>query len=127
MSFTNPKHYAAERRIFVVEDEFLIRMLLEEMLDDLGYTIAATAARIDEAAELARTIECDLAVLDVNLEGHAVYPIADILQGRGLPFVFVTGYGEQGLPEAYRDCPTLQKPFQIEDLGRALAAVCPAR
>jgi CheY-like chemotaxis protein len=114
------------RRIFVVEDEFLIRMLLEDMLDDLGYSVAGAAARIDEAEAMAHTIECDVAVLDVNLDGTEVYPIAEILQRRGLPFVFVTGYGEHGLPDAYRDHPTLQKPFQIEDLGRTLAAMCSA-
>jgi len=110
------------QRILVVEDEFLIRMLLEDMLDELGYSIAAVAGRVDEACEIARKGEFDLAILDVNLDGQDVYPVADILSGRNVPFLFVTGYGGRGLPENYRDRPTLQKPFQIEDLDKALAS-----
>jgi CheY-like chemotaxis protein len=107
-------------RIFVVEDEFLIRMLLEDMLADLGHAVAAAAGSVGEAAELAKSSEFDVAILDVNLDGREVYPVADILAGRGLPFVFVTGYGGRGLPDAYRDRPTLQKPFQLEDLRKTL-------
>lgn len=114
------------RRILLVEDEFLIRMLLEDMLSDLGYEIAGVAGHINEAAELAKTAACDLAILDVNLDGHDVYPVADLLTKRGVPFLFVTGYGSHGLPEAYRSHPVLQKPFQLDDLdktlGRLLAA-----
>jgi CheY-like chemotaxis protein len=110
-------------RIFVVEDEFLIRILLEDMLSDLGHAVAAAAGNVNEASELARTSDFDVAILDVNLDGTEVYPVADILAGRGLPFVFVTGYGGSGLPEAYRDRPTLQKPFQLDDLRKTLANV----
>ena len=110
-------------RVLVVEDEFLIRMLLEDMLSDLGHAVTAAAGSVGEAAELAKTSEFDLAILDVNLDGRDVYPVADILTERNLPFVFVTGYGGRGLPEAYRDRPTLQKPFQLEDLRKTLANV----
>ncbi len=110
------------RRILVVEDEFLIRMLLEDMLDELGYGVAAAAGRVDEAADMAKSGEYDLAILDVNLDGEDVYPVAEILNQRGVPFLFVTGYGGRGLPEPYRSRPTLQKPFQIEDLSRTLGA-----
>ena len=88
----------ARRRVLVVEDEILIGMLLEDMLGELGYAIAATASRVDEAAALARDGEFDAAILDVNLNGQDVYPVADILAARGIPFVFATGYGERGLP-----------------------------
>ncbi len=113
----------APRRVFVVEDEVMIRMLLEDMLADLGYGIAASAGGLDEAITLARESDFDLAILDVNLNGHAVYPVAELLDQRGVPFVFSTGYGERGLPEAYRDRPTLQKPFQLENLDKALSAI----
>ena len=113
----------AGRRILVVEDEFLIRMLLEDMLTDLGYDLAGVAGRVDEAANLARNTELDLAILDVNLDGHDVYPVADILIQRGVPFVFVSGYGGRGLPEAYSNRPTLQKPFQLEELEKILASL----
>lgn len=110
----------ASRRVLVVEDEIMIRMLLEDMLGDLGYTVAAAAGRIAEAMPLARDAEFDVAILDINLNGETVYPIADILTARGLPFVFSTGYGERGLPENYRNRPTLQKPFQLEGLKSTL-------
>jgi CheY-like chemotaxis protein len=108
------------KRILVVEDEVMIRMLLEDMLAELGYTIAAAAARLDEALELARHAEFDLAILDVNLNGQPISPVADVIAARGMPFVFATGYGERGLPHTYRDRPTLKKPFQLDSLKRTL-------
>jgi CheY-like chemotaxis protein len=116
---------SAKRRILVVEDEFLIRMLLEDMLTDLGYDLAGVAGRVDEATEMAKTTDCDLAILDVNLDGHEVFPVADLLAQRGTPFIFVTGYGGRGLPEPYRDHPMLQKPFQLEELSKTLAQLLP--
>ena len=113
----------AARRIFIVEDEFLIRMLLEDMLGDLGHAVAGSVGSIDEAQALASTVDCDCAMLDVNLDGQQVYPVADILSARGLPFAFVTGYGDDGLMDGYRHCPTLQKPFQVEDLRRTIASL----
>ena len=114
------------RRILVVEDEFLIRMLLEDMLTDLGYELVGVAGRVDEALELAKTKDFDLAILDVNLDGHDVYPVADLIGTRGLPFMFVTGYGGRGLPDSYRDRPTLQKPFQLDELKKMLVQLLPA-
>ncbi len=114
---------SSEARILVVEDEYLIRMMLEDMLADLGYATAAAVGTIAEASALAETGEFDLAILDVNLDGETSYPIADILAKRGLPFVFVTGYGERSLAEPYRDRPALQKPFQAEQLKATLAAL----
>jgi CheY-like chemotaxis protein len=112
----------AGKRILVVEDELMIRMLLEDMLKDLGYTIAAEAGRMDEALHAAKTADIDVAILDVDLGGQPISPVADALVARGTPFVFATGYGERGLPEPYRDRPTLKKPFQIDGLARILQA-----
>jgi len=114
---------SSEARILVVEDEYLIRMLLEDMLADLGYTIAAAVGTIDEASKLAENGEFDVAILDVNVDGQTIYPVADILAKRGLPFVFVTGYGERSLPDPYRERPALQKPFQAEQLKKMLASL----
>jgi CheY-like chemotaxis protein len=114
---------SSRRRVLVVEDEIMIRMLLEDMLDDLGCEVAGAAGSLDEALALARETDLDLAILDVNLNGNPVYPVADALAARNVPFIFSTGYGEQGLPEDYRDCQLLQKPFQLENLERALATV----
>jgi CheY-like chemotaxis protein len=108
------------QRVFLVEDELMIRMLLEDMLDELGYEVAAQAARIDEALDTAKTAEFDLAILDVNVNGHSIGPVADAIAARGIPFVFATGYGERGLPEAHRDRPALKKPFQVDGLDQTL-------
>ena len=108
------------KRILVVEDELMIRMLLEDMLSELGYTVAAEAARIEEALEAAKNADFDIAILDVNLNGQPISPVADALVARGMPFVFATGYGERGLPEPYRDRPTLKKPFQMDGLKQML-------
>ena len=108
------------KRILVVEDELMIRMLLEDMLGELGYTVAAEAARIEEALEAAKNADFDIAILDVNLNGQPISPVADALVARRMPFVFATGYGERGLPEPYRDRPTLKKPFQMDGLKQML-------
>jgi CheY-like chemotaxis protein len=108
------------KRILVVEDELMIRMLLEDMLGELGYTVTAEAGRLDEALQAAKTADFDLAILDVNLDGEPVSPVADALVARGTPFVFATGYGERGLPEPYRDRPMLKKPFQMDGLKEML-------
>ena len=118
---------AAAPRVLVVEDEYLIRMLLEDMLDELGYGVVAAVGTISEASHIATSGEFNAAILDVNLDGQEIYPVADILAKRGLPFVFVTGYGERSLPEPYRGRPALQKPFQAEQLKRMLAELLPSR
>ena len=107
-------------RILIVEDDSMIRMLLEDMLETLGYTVAGEAARIDEALEAAQNGAFDLAILDADLGGKSCEPVAQALAARRIPFVFATGYGAQGLPEAFRDRPTLKKPFQLDGLGRTL-------
>src|SRR4029077_17313595 len=89
-------------RVLVVEDEYLIRMLLEDMLDELGYGVAAAVGTISEARQIAPAGPVNAAILDVNLDGQEIYPVADILAKRGLPFVFVTASGERSLPEPYR-------------------------
>jgi CheY-like chemotaxis protein len=110
------------KRVLVVEDELMIRMLLEGMLTDLGHTMAAEAGSIEEAMTLAKEAEFDVAVLDVNLNGKPITPVAEILVQRGLPFVFASGYGKRGVPEPYQSRPTLQKPFQLEALAQAIDA-----
>jgi DNA-binding NtrC family response regulator len=74
---------------------------------------------------LARDGEFDVAILDVNLNGQPISPVVEILVARGLPFVFATGYGQRGVPEPYRQRPTLQKPFQADALAQAIEAAAP--
>ncbi len=115
----------AGKRVLVVEDEPMIRLLLDDMLTDLGYTMAAEAGRLDEALAVAEQGEFDIAILDVNLDGQPITPVVDVLVARGVPFVFVSGYARRGIPEAHSKIPLLQKPFQADGLARALAAVAP--
>jgi CheY-like chemotaxis protein len=113
----------AAPRLLVVEDEYLIRMLLEDMLADLGYDVAAAVGSIAEASAVAANGDFSAAILDVNVDGREIYPVADILAKRGVPFVFVTGYGERSLADPYNNRPALQKPFQVEQLKKALAGL----
>ena len=106
--------------VFLVEDEVLIRMMVADMLEELGYTVAAEAGEIGEAMRLAESTYFDVAILDVNVNGKVISPVADVIRGRNRPFIFATGYGSSGLPEEYRDRPALQKPFQLETLGKAI-------
>ena len=108
---------AKQAKLLVVEDDVLIRTLLADMLCEIGYTVAAEAASIDEALEATRKTDFDLAILDADLKGRSVSPVADALVARDIGFVFVTGYDDHGL-FAYRDRPTLKKPFQIDALKR---------
>jgi CheY-like chemotaxis protein len=107
-------------RVLVVEDEMMVSMLIEDMLTDLGCTVVGPAARLDEAFDLARAADIDCAVLDVNLGGQPIFPLADLLRERGLPFAFATGYGDAGLREVDHGAPVLQKPFREGDLARVL-------
>ena len=106
--------------IFLVEDEVMIRMMVADMLEELGYSIAAEAGEISEALRLAQTVDFDLAILDVNVNGKVISPVAELITARNRPFIFATGYGSSGLPEEYRDRPALQKPFQLETLARMI-------
>lgn len=111
----------AGRGILLVEDEMAVAMLLEDMLEELGCRVAATAARPAQALEAIEAHAFDAAILDVSLDGEDSYGIAAALAARGIPFVFSTGYGALGLRLDFRDRPLLQKPFRRRDLARALA------
>jgi CheY-like chemotaxis protein len=107
-------------RVFVVEDESIITMMLQDMLEELECEVAGIASRFAEALDKANTLAFDVAVLDVNLNGQRTFPIAEALAKRNLPFVFATGYGAAAVPEAFRAAPVLQKPFRLADLEQAV-------
>jgi CheY-like chemotaxis protein len=107
-------------RVLVVEDEMMVSMLIEDMLAELGCEVVGPASRLDEAMELARAVDIDCAVLDVNLGGQPIFPLADLLRERGRPYAFATGYGDAGLRDVDRGSPVLQKPFREGDLARIL-------
>ena len=108
------------RRIFLVEDEMTIALMIEDMLDDLGFEVAGTSMRLEPGLRLAETIDADVAILDINLDGKQSFPIADILRQRKIPFFFATGYGSRGLNDNYKGAYTLKKPFLSADLEKAV-------
>ena len=103
--------------VFLVEDETLIRMMIVEMLEELGHRVVAQAGSVQTAEPLANTSAFDLGVFDINIGGFNICPIAEIVAARGLPFVFVSGYGPRGLPVSFKDKPVLRKPFLISEFA----------
>ncbi|WP_271066822.1 HWE histidine kinase domain-containing protein [Caulobacter sp. NIBR1757] len=106
-------------RLLIVEDATLLALELEAGLVEAGAVIVGTAGDVDEAMALAEA-ELDAAVLDVNLGGRLVTPVAERLAARGIPFVFATGYGERGAPGGF-DAPIVRKPYNIHQIVRAVA------
>lgn len=115
---------ANQRRasILLVEDEALIRMMIAGMVEELGHTVVGEAANIPDALRLAQTADFDLAILDINVGGSRIDSVAAIIHSRGLPFIFASGYGAVGAPEAFRERTVLQKPFLMERLDAAIEA-----
>lgn len=111
------------RRILVVEDEFLVAMLIQDILESAGCMVMGPVPRLAEALDAAGREACDAAVLDVNLAGERVYPVAEILSRRNVPFVFVTGYATSALRSEYADRPQICKPFKMADLLGTLSNI----
>jgi DNA-binding NtrC family response regulator len=108
-------------RVLLVEDDSMICLLFEDMLADLGCKVVGTACDIGRAIELAqRDDSVDVAILDVNLGGQLVFPVADILSKRGIPILFATGMGAGGLPPTWQGHCSIDKPMTIESLGAGL-------
>jgi DNA-binding response OmpR family regulator len=114
-------------RILLVEDEGVIAMLLEDILTQSGHEVVGPVARMDGAMAMAQRETLDAAILDVNLNGQEVYPVAAVLAARGIPFVFATGYDKGRLRAPYQDRPTLTKPFQWRDVSAALDKIGEAK
>lgn len=109
-------------KVLVVEDEGSIALLIEVMLEDLGCEVVASVGHLTEARKAAAMAGLNLAVLDVNLDGQPVFPVAEILHHRKIPFIFSTGYGEHGVPASLKGHPVLSKPFTLDDLKRKISA-----
>ena len=110
------------RRLLVVEDEYLIAAALERALEDCGAEVVGPAGSVEGALRLveAEGDRLDGAVLDINLRGERVYPVADVLAARGVPFVFLTGYDAQVIPDTYAGVPRSEKPVSTALLARTL-------
>lgn len=112
-------------RVLLVEDEMMLLMMIEGMLEDMGCRSVTTAATVKQALAHLDEQTFDVAMLDLNLNGDRSYPIADALTERGVPFLFSTGYGSQGVMDGYRDRPVLMKPYQFEELVSTLEGLIP--
>jgi len=106
--------------LFVTVYEVAVAMLIEDMVTELAYEIAAIVPRLEDAMQYREAENFDLAILDVHLNGKMVFPFAAELEERDVPFLFVTAYGPRGVPEKFRHHHILQKPFGPVELRRAL-------
>ena len=118
---------SASRSILIVEDEPLIAMMLEDFLDSLGHRVVATAETLQDA--IARVDEggFDVAIIDVHLKGEHVWPVADRLTERGIPYILATGGHISPPPAEHADAPVLAKPYTLDAVEPALDAACGAR
>jgi DNA-binding response OmpR family regulator len=106
--------------VLVVEDEALLAMELEELLDGAGCTVVGPFSDVARALDAAHRERIDVALLDMNLNGEMVYPLADELTRKGVPFLFVTGYGALDVPERFRSITRVAKPIDPADLANEL-------
>jgi DNA-binding response OmpR family regulator len=115
---------SAPQTILIVEDEPLIAMMIEDFLEVLGKAVAGSVDSVDAALALIDAGGIDAAILDVNLRGgEKSFAIADALAAKGIPFLFATGGSHDAVAEAYRDRPTLPKPFTMDGVAKALDAL----
>jgi CheY-like chemotaxis protein len=113
-------------RVLVVEDELVIVLELEDLLGRLGCEVVEAAPTVKRALRAAERQHPDVAVLDVNLHGERVTPVAEALRERGVPFVLVTGYGRERLPDVLQHAPCLPKPVDCSQIASALREVMAA-
>lgn len=112
------------RRVLLVEDEAIIALDLAALLTELGADVVGPARSVANALELLNGRKLDCAVLDINLDGEPVYPVARILKARHIPFAFVTAYDGEKVDAEFRDCPVLQKPVDFQELVHAILHTC---
>lgn len=112
------------RNVLIVEDEPLISMMLEDFLDSLGHNIAGICESVPEALSRLDEGGFDLAILDVNLKGERIWPVADRLLAMGVPYILATGGHIDPPPAAHASAPVLSKPFTIDAIEPALCEAC---
>jgi len=110
------------RKVLIVEDEALIAMYVEDVISNFGYSVVGVASNLEDALDFLESTAFDMAVLDINLRGQLVFPLADALMKKRIPFIFASSYGENSVPARYRSGPVVQKPFAASELRRALIA-----
>jgi DNA-binding response OmpR family regulator len=107
--------------ILIVEDDVLLATAMEMSVEEAGYAVAGQVTTVDDALATVRRERIDAALLDVNLSGELVFPVAEELAQRGVPFVFVTAHPRSALPPSLRDRPFVEKPYTAGELSAALA------
>jgi DNA-binding LytR/AlgR family response regulator len=115
----------AGHRVLIVEDSFVLAEELTDMLQQLGGEPVGPAGSLREAVEVATAgeLQIDAALLDINLRGKFVFPLAAALKFASIPFAFTTGYTESSIPESWRDCPRLEKPYTLESLRATIESL----
>lgn len=104
----------------IVEDEPLVAMLVEDAIAELGLTASGPATRVDKALQLIEEQTFDGAILDVNLAGEPVYPVAALLRERKIPFLFLTGYAEEAIHADFDKMLIVRKPFTVDQIQAAI-------
>jgi DNA-binding response OmpR family regulator len=110
------------KRILIVEDEALVALMVEDILAEYGAIIIGSKRTVEDGLALAKTADIDAAVLDVNVRGHRIDPVVDVLAARGIPFLLATGYGKVELPNG-QNAICIEKPYTPENLAKGLATV----
>ena len=112
--------------VLLIEDETMVSFLIEEMLEQLGAAAVRHAARLDAGLALVAAKLPSIAILDVNISGETVFPIAERLEASGVPFVFITGYGREGLHDRWAVHEVLQKPLTVQEFEQGLRRILKA-
>ena len=111
------------QRILVIEDSPVIAPFIADLLGDLGFKVVGPAPNMAKARELVEAAAFDAALLDVHIRGERVFPLCDLLDAQGVPFVLTSGYADWTMPEKWDDRPRLQKPYTIEQVEEALSSL----
>ncbi|TWB03606.1 response regulator [Bradyrhizobium stylosanthis] len=106
--------------VILVEDDALIRMMIVEMLEELGHRVVAEAGNVTHGRSLACSADFEVALLDINVGGENILPVAQSVAARGLPILFMSGYKADGLPDGFSKSPLLTKPFEVTKLREAM-------
>ena len=119
-----PCQQLLDTRVLIVEDEYLIMDEAKRAIEDAGGIVVGAHGHLDHELFSESAMNSDVAILDINIRGQMVFPLAGALLGRGVPFVFATGYDLGMIPDEFIGAPRLQKPFGAREIVRAVANAC---
>jgi CheY-like chemotaxis protein len=111
------------RRILVVEDSPVVGPFTADLLGDIGCEVVGPAPNMAAARELVEAGEFDGALMDIHIRGERVFPLCEMLEAQGLPFVFTSGYADRQMPKKWEDRPRVQKPYTVDQIEKALSAL----